>query len=76
MRLKFFQLTLIPQIEVTPVFTGTESAKNRLDEYTLLGCNQTYYDVNFESVGVDPKCKDLLNTVSIYVFDGATGMFR
>lgn len=68
-------MTLIPRIEVTPVFTGTESAKNRLDEYTMLGCNQTYYDVNFESGGVNQKCKDLLNTVSIYVFDGAARKF-
>ncbi|XP_055377658.1 laminin subunit beta-1 isoform X2 [Condylostylus longicornis] len=64
-------LTLVPRIEVTPVFHGDAPAENRRREYDHYNCNQTYYDVNFEGHSYE-QCKDLFNTVSTYVYDGAT----
>jgi laminin, beta 1 len=66
------QLVLIPRIEVTPIFAGSAPAENRMREYVRHGCNQTYYEVNYDSSVVAGECKDLLNQVSIYVFNGAT----
>lgn len=68
------QLALIPRIEVTPLLTGSGPAENRLREYTRLGCNQTYYDIDYEKTMPD-QCKELLHSVDIWVFDGATGKF-
>lgn len=62
---------LVPRIEVTPIFHGNPQAEVRYTEYQNLGCNQTYYDVNYDSEA-RPECKDLLNMVSVYVFNGAT----
>lgn len=64
------QIVLVPKIEVTPIFTGSIPAETRLREFTQLGCNQTYYDVNYEKTA-SQECRDLLNTVSIFVFNGA-----
>uniref|UniRef100_A0A8D8FJB6 Laminin subunit beta-1 n=1 Tax=Culex pipiens TaxID=7175 RepID=A0A8D8FJB6_CULPI len=64
-------IVLVPRIEVTPIFHGTPQADLRYREYKDLGCNQTYYDVNYDA-SARPECKDLLNTVSVFVFNGAT----
>lgn len=60
----------MPRIEVTTIFSGSVPAENRFQEWEHFGCNQTYYDVNYDSNSLD-ECKELLNTVSIYVFNGA-----
>lgn len=57
---------------MTPIFSGGSPGENRLREYTRLGCNQTYYDVNYEK-NMPDQCKDLLHSVNIWVFDGAEG---
>lgn len=62
---------LVPRIEVTPIFHGNPPAEVRYREYQNLGCNQTYYDVNYD-MDARPECKDLLNMVSVFVFNGAT----
>lgn len=70
--LSFPQLALIPRIEVTPIFSGGTPGEHRLREYTRLGCNQTYYEVNYES-NLPDQCKELLHSVNIWLFDGAEG---
>ncbi|XP_022231765.2 laminin subunit beta-1 [Drosophila obscura] len=62
-------LTLIPRIEVTPIFTGSPMADLRRREYAKHNCNQSLYDINYKS---DPECRDLDNYVSTYVHDGAS----
>uniref|UniRef100_W4VRM4 Putative laminin n=1 Tax=Corethrella appendiculata TaxID=1370023 RepID=W4VRM4_9DIPT len=64
-------LVLVPLIEVTPIFEGNAPGEQRLKDYKLLGCNDTYYDVNYDSEARE-ECKDLLNKVSIYVYNGAS----
>ncbi|XP_065087000.1 laminin subunit beta-1 isoform X1 [Ochlerotatus camptorhynchus] len=64
-------IVLVPRIEVTPIFHGNPPAEVRYREYQNLGCNQTYYDVNYD-MDARPECKDLLNMVSVFVFNGAT----
>lgn len=66
------QLALIPKIEVTPIFTVGSPAENRRREYIRLGCNQTYYDIDYEK-NMPDQCKELLHSINIWVFDGATG---
>lgn len=66
------QIALIPRIEVTPIFSDGTPGEQRLREYKRLGCNQTYYDVNYEK-NMPDQCKELLHSVNIWVFDGAAG---
>lgn len=66
---------MIPRIEATPIFSGSPPAESRKHDYVALGCNETYYDVNYNAETRE-KCKDLLNTVSIYVFGGAARKFK
>lgn len=63
-------ITAIPKIEATSIMSGTPEADEQRQAYLENNCNQTFYDVNFEERS-SPECKDLLNTVSIFVFDGA-----
>lgn len=65
-------LSVIPRIQETPIFTGSPPADNRRRNYIENQCNQTYYDLDFDS-RASPECKDLMNTVSIFVFGGAEG---
>jgi laminin beta 1 len=67
-----FQLTLIPRIEVTTLvsMTGAE-IDNIRREFEYYGCNQTYYDLNYDDHSRG-RCKNILNMVSTYVFNGAT----
>lgn len=68
-------VVLVPKIEVTQLFKGSPPAESRRHQYIALGCNQTYYEVNYEE-NLRPECKDLLNTVAIFVYDGATRKYN
>lgn len=63
-------LLLVPRIEVTPILDGEGPSEARRREYIELGCNETYYEVNYEK-DTRQECIDLRSTVSTYVFDGA-----
>lgn len=63
-------LTTIPRIEATTVLSGSPVADNSRQLYVEHNCNDTFYDIDFD-VRSSHECKDLLDTVSIYVFDGA-----
>lgn len=63
-------ITLIPRIEATTVFGGSPAGDNLHQLYIEHNCNQTFYDVNYEERST-PECKDWLDTVSIFIFDGA-----
>lgn len=63
-------LSILPQIEATPLLQGTPAADNRHREYIANRCNETYYELDYE-LRATPECKDLLDSVSIFVFDGA-----
>ncbi|EDW76145.1 uncharacterized protein Dwil_GK14820 [Drosophila willistoni] len=63
-------LTLIPRIEVTPIFSGSPIADLRLRDYINNNCNQSLYDMRYAGFA-SPKCKSLENSVSKYIYDGA-----
>lgn len=63
-------LTAIPRIDATQVFTGSPEADNIHQTFIEHDCNATFYGIDFEDRS-SPECKDLLDTVSIFVFDGA-----
>ncbi|KAH8410464.1 hypothetical protein KR215_007376 [Drosophila sulfurigaster] len=64
-------LTLIPKIEVTPIFHGSPIADLRLREYINKNCNQSLYDIRYR--GQAPEvCRDLEQDVSKYIYDGAS----
>lgn len=62
-------ISTIPRIEATPLLSGLPEADNNLQLFES-NCNQTFYRVDFDETS-SPECKDLIDTVSIYVFDGA-----
>lgn len=64
-------LTAIPRIEATQVFSGTPEADNSQQMFIEHDCNATFYGIDFNERSA-PECKELLDTVSIFVFDGAT----
>lgn len=57
---------------MTSILSGSAPAENRLKDYIRLGCNQTYYDVNYEK-HMSEQCIELLHTVGIVISDGASG---
>lgn len=63
-------LTLVPRLDRTPVFHGSPMAENRLREYNDLGCNQSYYNLHYNSVARE-RCKEFLDIASISIYDGA-----
>lgn len=63
-------ITAIPRIEATKIFTGSPEAEDQRQIFIENNCNQTFYDIHFDE-RAPPACKDLLDTVSIFIFDGA-----
>lgn len=59
-------ISTIPRIDATEVLTKPEN--NQI--YTENNCNSTLYGIDFDDRSPE-ECKNLLNSVSIYVFDGA-----
>ncbi|TMW54832.1 hypothetical protein DOY81_000065 [Sarcophaga bullata] len=64
-------LTLIPRIELTPVFSGSPLAEDRRQEYYDLGCNQSLYDLRYVAFA-NKRCRELENYVSTIIHDGAS----
>nr|NP_476618.1 LanB1, isoform A [Drosophila melanogaster]NP_723319.1 LanB1, isoform B [Drosophila melanogaster]P11046.4 RecName: Full=Laminin subunit beta-1; AltName: Full=Laminin B1 chain; Flags: Precursor [Drosophila melanogaster]AAF52563.1 LanB1, isoform A [Drosophila melanogaster]AAN10647.1 LanB1, isoform B [Drosophila melanogaster] len=62
-------LTLIPRIDVTPIFQGSVLADIRKKDYEKYNCKSSLYDMNYKS---DPKCQNLDNILSVFVHDGAS----
>lgn len=63
-------ITAIPRIEATEVLTGSPAADNQRQVFIENNCNATFYGVDFDE-RLSADCKNLLDTVSIFVFDGA-----
>ncbi|EDW63810.1 laminin subunit beta-1 [Drosophila virilis] len=64
-------LTLIPRIEVTPIFQGSPVADLRLREYINMNCNQSLYDMRYKE-HTAAICRELEQDVSKYIYDGAS----
>lgn len=64
-------LTLIPRIDVTPIFTGSPVADLRLREYINQNCNQSLYDLRYKGQS-SAICRDLEQDASKYIYDGAS----
>ncbi|ALC38940.1 LanB1 [Drosophila busckii] len=63
-------LTLIPRIEITPIFQGGPG-ELRLREYNRNNCNRSLYDVRGNAL--QPEiCRAMQQDVSIYIHDGAS----
>lgn len=63
-------LTLVPRIEATTIMNGSPAADNLRQVFDYNQCNYTYYDIDYNERS-SQECKDLLNAVSIFVYDGA-----
>lgn len=70
----FFQLTLIPRIEVTSIFAGSSSATSRHQEFEQNRCNESYYDIDVDPSL--PQCQELVNMAATLVFNGATRKYQ
>ena len=65
---------MIPRIEVTSIFTGSQIANTRADDYRYYRCNESYYDVSLDAaLG---KCKELWDMTATYVYNGATREYQ
>jgi coxsackievirus/adenovirus receptor len=63
-------LALIPRIEVTSVFTGSQIAQKRKEEFDYYGCNYSYYDIT--QAAAPEKCVELIQNSATEIFNGAT----
>lgn len=60
-------ITAIPRIDGTEILTKPDNARQA---YIENNCNATFYGVDFDDRSSE-ECKHLINSVSIFVFDGA-----
>lgn len=66
-------VVLIPRIEISPFFT--EPPENtRLRDFIERGCNGTIYDIHYDEY-MKPDCREIINDISVQIFDGATREF-
>lgn len=63
-------LAVIPRIEATTLLNGSPAADNLRNFYGENHCNYTFYDIDYEERS-SPDCKNLLDSVSIFMYDGA-----
>lgn len=59
---------------MTSIFTGSQIANTRADDYRYYRCNDSYHDITWEAV-MD-KCKELWDRAAILVYNGATRKYQ
>jgi laminin, beta 1 len=63
-------VALIPRIEVTSIFDGSNKAETRLKDFQYYRCNDSYYEVN--GINADKRCEELFSMAGTLIHDGAT----
>lgn len=69
----FFQLVLIPRIEVTTIFSGSTPAFHRKQDFDYYRCNDSLYDVTLHDI--NKRCEELFQMAGTLVYNGATREF-
>lgn len=64
------QLTLIPRIDVTSIFSGSTPADYRKQDFDYYRCNDSYYDVGVRDI--NKRCEELFQMAGTLVYDGAS----
>lgn len=68
------QLTLIPRIDVTSIFSGSIPADYRKQDFDYYRCNDSYYDVGVRDI--NKRCEELFQMAGTLVYDGASRKFQ
>lgn len=68
-------VVLVPRIEVSSFFIDSTPENTRLKDFYDYGCNRSFYEINYIDY-LRPECKDIIDDVSIFFYDGATREFN
>lgn len=63
-------ISIIPQIEATPIMSGSPAADDRRRLFEENRCNETFYELEYE-LRATPECKTLIDTTGIYINNGS-----